>query len=493
MVTEMQKKRRLSPPIVAAALIVLLGASFWPWRSGKEQAVIRASGTIEATQVIISPKVSGRICALNVDEGSVVGPGDVIAQLDTNELGAQVAAARAALARATDQWQETRNGNRPQQIGQAQALLAQADANVAGAYSAQLNARKDFHKVTELKSQLDSAKTRYDALVAARVQQREALRLALEGTRKQQIEQARAALAEAQVVLAHDQSDYDRYVALYQGDAISRQQLDAASTTRDAAQKELDQAKAHFADLAAGSRPQEIREAQMVVSQADANLDGARLALQDAQVEYQDRLDYKSRCDAAVSSYQAALAARRAAREQSNLMRAGSRIEDLHAAEQGVREARGNLDFAIAQYAAARVISPIAGVVDTKVAELGEVLNPGAAIVTLYDLDHVWLRVYVPEALYGRVRIGESVRVTVDSYPHAVFRGVVAEIASDAEFTPKSVQTEAERVELVYGVKVDIDNRDHRLKPGMPGDATFAAPQQGAQLVRAGAPEMAHN
>ena len=124
----------------------------------------------------------------------------------------------------------------------------------------------------------------------------------------------------------------------------------------------------------------------------------------------------------------------------------------------------------------ARVTAPIAGVINSKTAELGEVVAPGAPIVSLYDLDHVWLRVFVPENLYGRIKIGQDVSVTVDSYPKIVFHGTVSQIASDAEFTPKNVQTEEERVKLVYGVKVNLDNRDHRLKPGMPADAILIAP-----------------
>jgi HlyD family secretion protein len=91
--------------------------------------------------------------------------------------------------------------------------------------------------------------------------------------------------------------------------------------------------------------------------------------------------------------------------------------------------------------------------------------------VTLADLDHIWLRVYLPETDLGKVHWDQAVSVRTDTYPGKIYRGRVSVIASDAEFTPKSVQTETERVTLVYRIKVDVENPNHELKPGMPADA----------------------
>jgi HlyD family secretion protein len=98
-------------------------------------------------------------------------------------------------------------------------------------------------------------------------------------------------------------------------------------------------------------------------------------------------------------------------------------------------------------------------------------------VVTLADLDHIWLRAYIAETDLGRIRWGQDAVVTTDTYPGKQYHGRIAFIASDAEFTPKSVQTYKERVTLVYRIKVDIDNPNHELKPGMPADAhiTLAA------------------
>jgi HlyD family secretion protein len=98
-------------------------------------------------------------------------------------------------------------------------------------------------------------------------------------------------------------------------------------------------------------------------------------------------------------------------------------------------------------------------------------VSPGTPIVTLADLDHPWLRVYVAETDLGKVRWGQAVDVKTDTYPGKTYHGRISFISSEAEFTPKSVQTEKERVTLVYRVKVDVGNPNQELKPGMPADA----------------------
>ena len=117
--------------------------------------------------------------------------------------------------------------------------------------------------------------------------------------------------------------------------------------------------------------------------------------------------------------------------------------------------------------------APFAGVIAVRQAELGELAGPGVAIFSLDDLDHVWLRAYVNEPDLGKVRLGQAVDVTTDTYPGHVYHGRISFISPQAEFTPKTVQTFAERVTLVYRVRIDIDNPHHELLPGMPADATI--------------------
>jgi len=110
-------------------------------------------------------------------------------------------------------------------------------------------------------------------------------------------------------------------------------------------------------------------------------------------------------------------------------------------------------------------------VVLVKSADVGEVLAPGTAVVTVGDIDHPWLRGYINETDLGKVKIGSRANVTTDSYPGKVYTGHVSFIASEAEFTPKQIQTQQERVKLVYRVKIQVENPNHQLKSNMPADA----------------------
>ena len=106
-----------------------------------------------------------------------------------------------------------------------------------------------------------------------------------------------------------------------------------------------------------------------------------------------------------------------------------------------------------------------------KAANVGEIVAPGTTIVTIGDIDHPWLRGYITERDLGRVKIGAKARITTDSYPGKVYQGQVSFISSEAEFTPKQIQTSEERLKLVYRIKIDVDNPQHELKSNMPADA----------------------
>lgn len=163
------------------------------------------------------------------------------------------------------------------------------------------------------------------------------------------------------------------------------------------------------------------------------------------------------------------------ARDQS-LEKVAERNVDLAAS--GINSAQASLDMAKIVLGYTVLRAPFTGVVLVRQAELGESVVPGTPVVTLADLDHVWLRAYINEQDISKVRLGQGVTVTTDSYPGKVYRGRVSFIASQAEFTPKSVETHAERVTLVYRLKIDLENPGHELVPGLPADAhiTLASP-----------------
>lgn len=114
--------------------------------------------------------------------------------------------------------------------------------------------------------------------------------------------------------------------------------------------------------------------------------------------------------------------------------------------------------------------APVSGVVLRKDVEAGETVSAGTSVFTIGDLENPWVKVYVKEDKLGWVKLGQPAEVTVDSFPGKVYHGTVTFISSEAEFTPKNVQTREERVKLVFGVKVSVKNENDELKPGMPAD-----------------------
>jgi membrane fusion protein YbhG len=169
------------------------------------------------------------------------------------------------------------------------------------------------------------------------------------------------------------------------------------------------------------------------------------------------------------------------AAQKSAAARARDRaLVEVSAANLGV--ARANQSAAAAKLKADEITlgyttltAPFGGVIAVREAELGQLAGPGVAIVTLDDLDHVWLRAYVNGPDLGKVRLGEPVEVTTDTYPGKIYKGRVSFISPKAEFTPKTVETHAQRVTLVYRIRIDIDNPTHELLPGMPADARIKA------------------
>jgi HlyD family secretion protein len=208
--------------------------------------------------------------------------------------------------------------------------------------------------------------------------------------------------------------------------------------------------------------------------------------------------------ESARTAYQVAVERHRNALERLDLLREGPRQEEIRRAEAEVAQARAGLllaqtgdleatrkrqelatlyagiDRDRAALAAAEaqlgytvLTSPQAGVVLRKLVEPGEMIAAGTPAITLADLDNVWLKIYVPQPKLGHVKLGQTAEVTTDSYPDKRYRGTVTFINSEAEFTPKNVQTQEERVKLVFAVKIRVDNPNQELKPGMPADATL--------------------
>ena len=232
----------------------------------------------------------------------------------------------------------------------------------------------------------------------------------------------------------------------------------------------LNSAQAKLNKLLAGSRPEELREAEAALHQAQFDLENKQAHYERMKVLFEGHVIPKETFDNAEAGYKIAKATVQRATENYKLVKEGPRKEDIEDAKAQVEQARASLKLAETQLSYTVLNSPLSGVVLVKSSEMGEVVNPGTSILTLADLGNIWLKAYIPETDLGKVKWGQEVVVTTDLRPRKEYKGKISFISSQAEFTPKSIQTEKERVTLVYRIKVDIPNPDRELKPGMPAD-----------------------
>lgn len=232
----------------------------------------------------------------------------------------------------------------------------------------------------------------------------------------------------------------------------------------------------------AGPREQETKALQQAMLDAQADLTQKETDNERAQNLFaKDEISAQDR-DHAATALKRAYATYQAAQQRYNEALEGTRKEDIAIARASLKAANANLGLARVNLGYTTLRAPSAGVISVRQAELGEVMLPGSPVVTIADLDHVWLRAYIAETDLGRIRWGQDAYITTDTYPGRRYHGHISFISSSAEFTPKSVQTYKERVTLVYRIKIDVDNPNHELKPGMPADAhIILAPAQGQQ------------
>jgi HlyD family secretion protein len=305
-----------------------------------------------------------------------------------------------------------------EQRARDQALVASAQSNYQ-----QLTTSIAYQKATlesdiaAHRAELNQAQAKLDQLLA--------------GSRAQEIQQADASVTDAKAQVDLARSDWERAQMLYKNEDISTSQFDQARAKFNSATAVLQQAEQRAAMVKEGPRKEEIAGGRAEVARAQAavaNAEANRIELQRKEQE---------------------LGARQAEIERSKAQAAMSQAQ---------------LDDTV-------ILAPIDGVVLVKSAEAGEVLAAGTTIVSIGDLDHPWLRAYVGETDLGRVKLGTKVKLSTDSYPGKTYEGTVSFISSEAEFTPKQIQTKEERVKLVYRIKVDVDNTHHELKNNMPVDA----------------------
>ncbi len=255
------------------------------------------------------------------------------------------------------------------------------------------------------------------------------------------------------------------------GDTLALLELSDQEAARRSAAAALAAARAQLEELETGSRPQEVRQAEAAVRAADETLTDSRRELERTQRLYEGGAASRQSLDRAQTAFDVAAASADQKREQLALVREGPRLERLEAQRAMVAQAEATLRRAEAVLDHGVVVAPHPGLITIRHREPGEIVAAGVPVLTLMNPDDRWVRIYVRADRVGRLSIGQTATITADAYPERTYNGRVVFIASEAEFTPRDVQTTEERVKLVYRVKVQIEgDSSFDLKPGLAAD-----------------------
>lgn len=300
-----------------------------------------------------------------------------------------------------------------------------------------------------------------------------------------------------EVDLAFNNSEHIESLLVEEGDRVSRGQLlatlhsDRLQAAVDTAEATVASQQAVLARLQAGSRPEEIRQAQADVRAAQAHLTNAEstykrtLSLESAKAASQQSVDD------ARAALDAARADLKVAREALELAQAGPRQEDIDEAQARLKAEQARLLLAREVLKDAALYAPDDGVIRNRLLQPGDMASPQKPVLTLALNDPVWVRVYVPETLLGRVVPGIPAAVTTDSFPDKTYDGWVGFISPTAEFTPKNVETPELRTRLVYQARVFVCNPAQELRLGMPATVTLDVDRQPAESRQQRPPDCA--
>jgi len=474
------KNRRI--PIIVVIVLVLLIGGYYGVRAltGSNNNALKASGTIEATTVNVSPELAGKIKDVLVDEGQAVKTGDPLFHLDDTLLKAQQAAARAGLgvaksaaltaqaayqsaqaqydiattaARAQARLTRLQDwlGKTPdyfdqpkwyftqdEQIAAAQAEVAAAQDNLT-ASQAKLDAViSDLNnaKFLEAETRLKNARIAY--LVARQVQ--------IEG----QAAGSGKSPDQLNIDIPYYAPGYRVRIKVAQNLANNASLANETQIAYDAATTELNQAETAYNALLNSAAGSNVLRARAALSVANERLQVA-----------QDSLSALQRGD---NSPQEAVATAALAQAKSGAQQA----------QDAVGQAQANLDQLNVQMDKLEVDAPQDGVILTRNIEPGEYVQPGANALSMANIASLTITVYVPEDRYGQISLGQNASVSVDSFPGTNFSAVVSYISDQAEFTPRNVQTVEGRSSTVYAVKLKVSDPLGKLKPGMPADVVFS-------------------
>lgn len=425
------KNRMQVLPVIIIVVVLGLGAYWLVNRASAQEIGLKASGTIEATDVTISPEIGGRVLDVLVTDGNAVTKDQPLIRLDDTLLQDQLKQVQANIRALQSQ----------QRAAQAQQRAAQANYDLlkAGSTAEQIKASQDA--VSTAAANVATAKAQLAQLKV--------------GARAGDVATAEAAVAQAasQLKVATDLHDktMECFVKPGHGEVCpalgtpeeqARAALNSANQAYTAAQARLDQLKS-------GATRQDLAAAQ---TRIDASV--AQQSMAQAQLEQVQKGARTEQLAAAQAQIDAAAA---------QLEGAGAQIDAAKAQADSLQD----------QIAKLTLRSPLSGVVLKRSIEPGEFVSPGGGLLTVGDIGHLYITVYVPEDRYGEIKLGQSASVKADSFPTETFTAKVTHIADQAEFTPRNVQTAEGRATTVFAIKLAVDNAGGKLKPGMPADVYF--------------------
>jgi HlyD family secretion protein len=408
---------------------------------------IQASGVIEATQVNVSPQLSGRVVQVNVSEGGAVKQGDPLLSLDGSLLQAQRKAASANLDAARSAQQSAQSSLDAAQAQYQSALDTALSADQQGrtddwrSSSSGLTQPAWYFTQTE---QIQAAQTELDAAQKNLADKLSNLNNVINGVENSGFVAAEKRLANARMA-------YEDIKAVSQRAQPSNNSAlrDAAKSALDDAKNELDRAQQAYND--------------MLTTQAAKDVLKARAELAVAQERYNTAQDQQRALQTGAMALQV-VAAQKATQQAQ---------DGLSQAQAGVSQAQAQLDLIDAQMAQLNVPAPVDGVVLTRNIQPGEVIQAGMTAMVIGEVSQLKVTVYLAEDKYGQVHLGDHANLKVDSYPNESFDAVVTRIADQAEYTPNNVQTKEQRQTTVYAVELSISNPQGKLIPGMSADVSF--------------------
>ncbi len=242
----------------------------------------------------------------------------------------------------------------------------------------------------------------------------------------------------------------------------AQEALDSALANREIAQSRLERLL---------SAPTLVDNARGQYGIAQVSYDMAIAVLDDLLATRNNPLALKNQADSAETHYKQAMPAVEVSRAALDAVLAGATTEQINVARAQVRQSEATAQLLRTQKEKMTITCPASGTVSEKAVRAGEVVVPGAPILIIINLETVTLKVYIPEIQIGQLKLGGAAYVSVDSYPGRKFQGRITYISPQAEFTPKNIQTQEERVKTVFAVKITVDNPEGILKPGLPADA----------------------